>query len=105
MKLTKRMNTPEPVSVPALASKPDYGELVVIDDVPWNRGGKPPHPGWWNAVGEEFARKNCEAARENFSHWDGKEWTMAIHISMWKPDHKQSHRNNQAHVVWREVQP
>lgn len=105
VKLTKRMNTPEPVSVPALASKPDYGQTVIIDSVVWHKGGKPPHPGWWNAVGEEFACRKPEFARENFSLWDGEKWTMAIHIDVWKPDYKPNPRNNQAHVVWREVQP
>lgn len=105
MKLTKQLDDPEPTSKPVLASKPEYGEPVIIDAVTWYRGGKPPRPGWWNAVAEEFALRNGQEARENFALWDGEKWTMAIHISVWTPDHKPRPRDNQVCVVWREVQP
>ena len=55
-------------------------------------------------MGEEFACRT-DAALANFSFWNGKEWTMAIPIDLWKPDYKPDVRLNQERVVWREVQP
>lgn len=104
VKLTKQLDAPEPASKPVLASKPD-GVDVLIHDVWWHKGGKPPHPGWWNAASENFAQREGENAREVFSRWDGEKWTMPIHRRFWKPDYEPSPRKNQEHVVWREVQP
>jgi len=104
VKLAKQLNTPEPVSKPVLASKPDYVEVEILG-VNWRKGGKPPHPGWWNAVGAEFAHREIGKAQVCFSRWDGERWTMSVDRRLWSSACEPSSRRNQEHVVWREIQP